>query len=117
MAVAVTGDAHRLLRTVTRRLAAAGVARAAERLVELGLEHGLQEFASSIAQPGFDRVEPVVEKVLCRLDFRLWQARRRVMVRHGVISAGAQTPESLVGPSWRLRRLHFPTTSATAPCV
>jgi hypothetical protein len=32
-----------------------------------------------------------------------------------VISTGAETPESLVGPSWRLRRLHFPTTPATAP--
>jgi hypothetical protein len=29
------------------------------------------------------------------------QAMRRVMARHGVISAGAQTPESL-GPSWSL---------------
>jgi hypothetical protein len=32
-----------------------------------------------------------------------------------VISTGAETPESPVGPSWRLRRLHFPTTPATAP--
>jgi hypothetical protein len=37
------------------------------------------------------------------------------MARHGVISAGISLPESLVGPSWRLRRLHFPTTPATAP--
>src|SRR5262249_53860031 len=29
----------------------------------------------------------------------------------------ASTPESLVGPSWRLRRLHFPTTPATAPSI
>jgi hypothetical protein len=37
------------------------------------------------------------------------------MKRHGVISTGAQTPDSPVAPSWRLRRLHFPTTPATAP--
>jgi hypothetical protein len=37
------------------------------------------------------------------------------MARHGVISAGASTPDLLVDPSWRLRRLHFPTTPATAP--
>jgi hypothetical protein len=115
VAVAVTADAHRLLRIVARWLRAPGVARAGERLVELGLEHGLQEFAGSIAKPGFDWVEPVVEKVLCCRDFRLRQARRRAMARHGVISAGAQTPESLVASSWRLRRLHFPTIPATAP--
>jgi hypothetical protein len=62
----------------------------------LGLEYGLQEFAGSIPQHGFDRIEPIVEKVLRRLDFRLRQERRRAMARHGVISAGAQTPESLV---------------------
>jgi hypothetical protein len=36
------------------------------------------------------------------------------MTCHGVIAAGASTPDSLVGTSWRLRRLHFPTTPATA---
>jgi hypothetical protein len=39
----------------------------------------------------------------------------RAMARHGVISAGMKVPESLVGPSWRLRRLQIPTTPATAP--
>lgn len=63
----------------------------------------------------FDRIEPVVKKLSCRLESRLRQARRRVMACHGVISAGALTPKSLVGP--RLRRTHFPTTLATAPNV
>jgi hypothetical protein len=49
-----------------------------------------------LAKTSFDRVEPVVEKLPCRLDFGLRQARRRGMACHGVISAGAQTPESLV---------------------
>jgi hypothetical protein len=78
MAVAVTADAHRFVRTVTRRLRAAGVARAGQRLVQLGLEHGLQEFAGSIAQPGFDRI-------------KLFSSRKGApMARYGVISAGAQ---------------------------
>jgi hypothetical protein len=38
------------------------------------------------------------------------------MAPHGLISTGAQTPVSLFASSWRLRRLHFPTTPATAPC-
>src|SRR2546429_2064542 len=55
--------------------------------------------------------------MLRRLDFRLRQPRPRARACHGVISAGISVPESLVGPSWRLRRLHFPTTPATAPCA
>src|SRR6266567_4825614 len=74
----------------------------------------MEEVANPIAKASFDRVEPAVEK-MCRLGFRLRQARRRAIARHGVISAGVPTPESLVGPSWRLRRLQFPTTPATAP--
>src|SRR5947209_18575829 len=77
----------------------------------------MEEVANPIAKASFDRVEPAVEKMYCRLGFRLPQARRRAIARHGVISAGVPTPESLVGPSWRLRRLHFPTTPATAPIV
>ncbi|HJU12540.1 MAG TPA: hypothetical protein VJ728_16770, partial [Candidatus Binataceae bacterium] len=46
---------------------------------------------------------------------RLPQERRRAIARHGVISTGAESPESLVDPSWRLRHRHFPTTPATAP--
>src|SRR6266568_1459982 len=75
----------------------------------------MEEVANPIAKASFDRVEPAVEKMYRRLGFRLRQARRRAIARHGVISAGVPTPESLVGPSWRLRRLQFPTTPATAP--
>src|SRR6266700_6114882 len=77
----------------------------------------MEEVANPIAKASFDRVEPVVEKMYRRLGFGLRQARRRAIARHGVISAGVPTPESLVGPSWRLRRLQFPTTPATAPGV
>jgi hypothetical protein len=94
---------------------AAGVARVRQHLIELSFEHRLQEFPGSLTKASFDRVEPVVEKLLSRLDFGLRQTRRRDSLRHGAISASAETPESLVGPSWRLRRHHFPTTLATAP--
>jgi hypothetical protein len=40
-----------------------------QRLVELAFEHEFEEFANPIAQPGFDWVKPVVEKVLRRLVF------------------------------------------------
>src|SRR5713101_9127214 len=77
----------------------------------------MEEVANPIAKASFDRVEPAVEKMDRRLGFRLRQARRRAIARHGVISPGVPTPESLVGPSWRLRRLQFPTTPATAPLI
>ena len=83
-------------------------------LYELGFEHGLQEFAGSITQASFDRIEPVVEKAASQFRFPTaagqvscydlsWRNLRRL------------APESLVASSWRLRRLQFPTTPATAP--
>jgi hypothetical protein len=39
------------------------------------------------------------------------QARRHAMARHGVISAGAQTPESLAAPSWRFTPPSFSSHS------
>jgi hypothetical protein len=99
VAVAVTSHACRLLRIAARLLRPPYVARAGQRLVELAFEHGLQEFSGSIAKPNFDGVKPVVEKLLRRIAFGLRQAGRRAMAPHGVISAGASTPESLVGPS------------------
>jgi hypothetical protein len=48
---------------------------------------------------------------------RLRYTRCRAMACHGVISAGMKVPESLVGPSWRLRRLQFPTIPATPPTL
>src|SRR5262249_50446277 len=115
VAVAVTAGMLRRLRSIVLRRRTPGVARAAERLVELGFEQALQKLTNPIAKASFDRIEPVVEKPLRCLDFRLRQVTSRGIACHGVISAGASTPESLVGPSWRLRRLHFPTTPATAP--
>ena len=51
------------------RLWAAAVARADERRIELALDHRLNELAHSIPQTGFDRIKPVIEKMLRRLHF------------------------------------------------
>jgi hypothetical protein len=49
-----------------------------------------KKVASAIPKTGFDWVEPIVEKVRRRFGFQLRQARRRDMIRHGVISTGTQ---------------------------
>ena len=59
MAMAVTGDADRLLRFAARRLRMASVARPRQRHVELALDHGMDELANPIAQATFDRIKPV----------------------------------------------------------
>src|SRR6266536_4210996 len=115
VAVAVAAGAGALATAARTVQTPAAVTRPRQQNVELAFEHGMEEVANPIAKASFDRVEPVVEKMYRRLGFGLRQARRRAIARHGVISAGVPTPESLVGPSWRLRRLQFPTTPATAP--
>jgi CRP-like cAMP-binding protein len=63
MAMAVTGEADRLLRFAARRLRMASVARPRQRHVELALDHRMDKFANSIAQTTFDGIKPVVEKI------------------------------------------------------
>ena len=70
VAVAMTGDEGRRLRIAARPLHTPAVARARQHLIELALEHRLQEVARSIPKASFDRVEPVVEKIFLGLDFR-----------------------------------------------
>ena len=43
------------------------IARPGKSFVELGPDHRLDEIADPIAQAGFDRVKPVVEKISRRL--------------------------------------------------
>src|SRR5438105_665960 len=49
---------------------------------------------TEIAQAGFDRIKPIVEKMDRRPGFRLQSHRLRAIVAHGVVSTGAQTPAS-----------------------
>src|SRR6267142_4889421 len=87
----VASDTARILGSL---LWAAGVARARQCRLELGLDHRLDELAHPIAQAGFDRIKPIVEKMGRRLGCRLQGHRLRAIVGHGVVSTGAQTPAS-----------------------
>jgi hypothetical protein len=87
MAMAVTGDADRLLRFAARRLRMASIARPRQRHVELALDHRMDKFANSIAQTTFDRIKPVVEKMNRRLACRLRRIRLRGNACHGVVSS------------------------------
>jgi hypothetical protein len=64
----------------------ASVARPRQRNVQLTLNHGMDEFANPIAQPTFDRIEPVVEKINSRLGCRLRGIRLCGNACHGVVS-------------------------------
>ncbi len=70
MAVAVTGGTDRFLRFAVRRFRVASVARPRQRNVQLALNHGMDEFANPIAQPTFDRIKAVVEKITSPLGCR-----------------------------------------------
>src|SRR4051812_40220992 len=115
--MAVAMARHRRPRRVVAgtglRRAAARVALAAERGLQLGFEQLLDEGADAGAHPGLQRIKPVfAEKTL-----RLGRTRGRGcdICGHGVISAGAPTPVMACGTSRRLRRPHIPTTAPTAP--
>src|SRR5882672_9567117 len=83
----VASDTARILGSL---LWAAGVARARQCRLELGLDHRLDELTHPIAQPDFDRIKPIVEKRDRRLSLRLQGCRVRVIAGHGMVSTGAQ---------------------------
>ena len=67
----MASDAAHAISILASLLWAAGVARAGECRLQLGLDHRLDELAHPIAQAGFDRIKPIVEKMARRLRFRL----------------------------------------------
>jgi hypothetical protein len=69
--VTVAADTFRPVAILDIPLWAAAVAWASQRRVELALNHRLDEITYPLAQPDFDRVKPIVEKVDCSLRFRL----------------------------------------------
>src|ERR1700731_565097 len=83
----VASDTARILGSL---LWAAGVARARQCRLELGLDHRLDELTHPIAQTDFDRIKPIVEKMDRRLGLRLHGCRGWVFAGHGVVSTGAQ---------------------------
>src|SRR5262249_14463412 len=116
VAVAVTGNTRRLLPITGRPLGPAGIAGALEHLVELRLQHGFQQFKESSPEAHLNSIQPIFRKDGPQFRFPTaagqascyglsWRNLRRL------------APESLVASSWRLRRLQFPTTPATAPSI
>src|SRR5207244_5045911 len=104
---------------------AAAVARANQRRLELALDHRLNELTHPLTQPGFDGIEPIVEKMDRRRGFRLQGRRRRAIVGHGAVSTGVCQRRDCLGFSTRrLRPMEiFATASGTmsvpqiAPCM
>src|SRR6516162_9014985 len=92
VAVPVASDTARAISILASLLWAAGITRARQRRLELALDHCLDELAHPIAQPGFNRIKPIVENMDRRLGFRLQSHRLRAIVGHGVVSTGARTP-------------------------
>src|SRR6267142_2273941 len=87
----VASDTARILGSL---LWAAGVARARQCRLELGLDHRLDELTHPIAQPDFDRIKPIVEKRDRRLSLRLQGCRVRVIAGHGMVSTDTQNAGS-----------------------
>ena len=70
VATPVAGDIASPIGTLLLRLRPAAIARTADRRLELGLDHRLDELAHTVAQTGLDRVKPHVEKINLRRRFR-----------------------------------------------
>src|SRR5207237_6720973 len=94
---------------------AASLARARERRLELALDHCLDELAHPVAQAGWDRIKPIVEKIDRRLGCRLQDRRCRAIVGHGVVSTGAPTPGLFGFQHPETTPPSIPTTPRTAP--
>jgi hypothetical protein len=77
------------------------VARSPQRRRQLRLEHFLDERADLVANPGFNRVEPI-----CSQEWN--PVSKRVILRHGVISAGGVNRRSLGSASGDYATSNFP---------
>src|ERR1700720_467804 len=111
----VASDTARAIGILGSLLWAAGVARARQCRIELGLDHRLDEPAHPIAQADLDRIKPIVEKMDRRLGLRLQGCRVRAIAGHGVVSTGAQTPGLLGFQHPETTPPSIPTTPRTAP--
>src|SRR6516165_10368309 len=107
MAVPVAGDLLRADGVVGSSLWPAAIARARKHRLELGFDHRLDEAANLVAQSGFNRIKPVVEEPGTCLGFRPRDWQLRAIIRHGVVSTGARTPDRWGFNTRRLRHLQF----------
>src|SRR6266404_1225385 len=86
MAMPVTDDCNPAIAGAARRLRAASVSGSLQGYAQLAFDHGLDEAAHPITHHGFNRVEPIVEKIHSRISDRLRGIMLRGNALHGVVS-------------------------------
>src|SRR6266542_7148113 len=86
MAMPVTDDCNPAIAGAARRLRAASVSGSLQGYAQLAFDHGLDEAAHPITHHGFNRVEPIVEKMHSRISDRLRGIMLRGNALHGVVS-------------------------------
>src|SRR5215510_1103802 len=94
MAVPMPADRGPAIIDAAQRLRPAPVPRPLQLLVQLALDHGLDKAAHPITHRGFNRIEPIIEKIHSCIGDRLRGIRLRGNALHGVVSyPDAQTPD------------------------
>src|SRR5436190_18735051 len=95
MAMPVTDDCNPAIAGAARRLRVASVSGSLQGYAQLAFDHGLDEAAHPITNHGFNRVEPIVEKIYSRISDRL----RGIMLRGNALHAdcAAARKESCTG--------------------
>src|SRR5437879_12287829 len=86
MAMPLTGGGTPWIAGAALRLRAACVSGSLQRYAQLAFDHGLDEAAHPITHHGFNRVEPIVEKIHSRISDRLRGIMLRGNALHGVVS-------------------------------
>src|SRR6266496_4988233 len=94
MAMPVNDDCNPAIAGAARRLRVASVSGSLQGYAQLAFDHGLDKTAHPITNHGFNRVEPIVEKIYSRISDRLRGIMLRGNALHGVVSyPGASTPD------------------------
>src|SRR6516165_8173411 len=91
MAVPMPADRDPAIIDAAQRLRSARLPRPLQLLVQLALDHGLDKAAHPITHRGFNRIEPIIEKIHSCIGDRLRGIRLRSSWR-GLLS-DAQTPD------------------------
>jgi hypothetical protein len=86
MAVPMPDDASPVIIGAARCLWPAPVPWPLQLLLQLAFDHGPDKAAHPITHRGFNRIEPIVEKIHSRISDRLRGIRLRGNALHGVVS-------------------------------
>src|SRR5262249_5207454 len=116
MAVPMPADRGPAIIDAAQRLRPAPVPRPLQLLVQLALDHGLDKAAHPITHRGFNRIEPIIEKIHSCIGDRLRGIRLRGNALHGVVSYPTLKRRMIRGSSpRRLRHLQFLPTPRRDP--